>query len=144
MDQQNLKTGENKMISSSSELYPNDRRPQAVYIAGPMRGVPGFNFPAFFAAEHLLSIAGFTKIFNPARRDNERYGGDISAGNDTGDEKMAKERHGFSLREALKDDTTFICLHATAIYLLPGWETSAGARAEWALANALGLDFIYQ
>ena len=46
---------------------------------------------------------------------------------------------GFSLREALAADTQYIALVADAIALLPGWEKSAGANAEMALAHALGL-----
>ena len=49
------------------------------------------------------------------------------------------KRQGFSLREALGADTAWICAHADAIALLPGWEKSTGATAENALAVALGL-----
>ena len=41
-----------------------------VYVAGPMRGIPEFNFPAFFAAADKLRGDGFA-VFNPAERDNE-------------------------------------------------------------------------
>lgn len=112
-----------------------------VYLAGPMRGIPEFNFPAFFAAAALLRAAGHT-VFNPAERDNERHGTDVSAGNLTGDEHVAAAQHGFSLREALADDLAFICLEADAIALLPGWERSKGVAAERATAIALGLEEI--
>lgn len=117
--------------------------PNGVYIAGPMRGIPQFNFPRFFEAEELLKNAGFVNIFNPARRDNEHHGADISANNLTGSEAQAKAEHGFSLRDAMKADTNYICSQAVAIALLPGWEASSGAQAEWALARCLGLKFIY-
>jgi len=109
-----------------------------IYIAGPMRGIAEFNFPAFFAAEELLKADGHT-VFNPARRDEEAHGVGFADGNTTGDEVAAAQK-GFSLREALKDDTSWIALNAEGIYLLPGWENSKGARAEKALADALGLD----
>jgi hypothetical protein len=44
-----------------------------VYVAGPMRGIPEFNFPAFNAAAAKLRAAGH-HVFNPAERDNERHG----------------------------------------------------------------------
>lgn len=39
-----------------------------VYIAGPMTGLPEFNFPLFFEAEELLKGHGF-EVINPARED---------------------------------------------------------------------------
>ena len=109
-----------------------------IYIAGPMRGLPEFNFPAFYAAATELRRLGHT-VFNPAERDNEHHGVDISKGNETGDEFQAAAQHGFNLREALGSDLAFICAEADAIYMLPNWEASRGARAEYATAVALGL-----
>lgn len=112
-----------------------------LYLAGPMRGIPEFNFPAFHrAAEHLRRLGH--EVFSPAEKDNERHGTDISAGNKEGSEEQAAAQHGFSLREALAMDTQYICLQAEGIALLPGWENSKGARAEYALAVALGLEVI--
>lgn len=108
-----------------------------IYVAGPMRGIPEFNFPAFHAATAKLRADGH-HVFNPAERDNERHGKDISKGNMAGCEKAAAKEHGFSLREALAEDCDFICREADAIALLPGWENSKGAKAELALSEALG------
>lgn len=114
-----------------------------IYLAGKMRGVPEFNFPAFNAAAAKLRADGH-EVFNPAERDVERHGGvDISKGNVEGCEKKAAEQHGFDLRVALAEDMEFICRHAEAIVLLPGWEDSKGAVAERATAIALGLQVIY-
>jgi hypothetical protein len=110
-----------------------------IYVAGPMRGIPEFNFPAFNAAADKLRADGH-EVFNPAQRDNERHGKDISKGNASGDEKLAAEQHGFNLRVALGDDLAWICAEADAIALLPGWENSKGATAEKATADALGLE----
>lgn len=109
-----------------------------IYVAGPMRGIPEFNFPAFNAAAAMLREEGHT-VFNPAEKDNERHGKDISKGNATGDEKLATELHGFNLRVALGDDLAWICAEADAVAVLPGWEKSKGAIAEHATAVALGL-----
>jgi hypothetical protein len=112
-----------------------------IYIAGPMRSIPNFNFPAFFAAAAALRAAGHT-VFNPAEKDNERHGTDISKGNMAGDEAVAAKEHGFNLREALGHDLAYICGEADAVALLPGWENSKGANAERATAVALGLEVI--
>jgi hypothetical protein len=108
-----------------------------------MTGIPHFNFPAFNLAAQRLRGAGH-EVFNPAERDIERHGGvDIGAENSTGCAAFAAEKHGFSLRDALADDTAYICKEADAIAMLPGWENSKGARAEHALAFALGHTIIY-
>lgn len=113
-----------------------------IYLAGPMRNIPLFNYPAFHAAAARLRNQGH-EVFSPAERDIERHGVDISEGNMAGDEAQAAEVHGFNLREALRDDCEFICLHADAIAMLPGWERSKGAKAERALSIALGHEVIY-
>ena len=112
-----------------------------IYLAGPMRGIPEFNFPAFYAAADKLRAEGHV-VFSPAERDNEHHGTDISKGNATGDETKAAKDHGFNLREALAHDLLFICEEADAIALLPGWENSKGANAERMTALALGLKVI--
>lgn len=112
-----------------------------LYLAGPMRGYPEFNFPAFHRAAAALRASGH-EVFSPAERDIERHGTDISKGNAAGDEKVAEKEHGFSLREALGEDLAWICKHAEGIALLPGWQHSKGALAEHATANALGLEVV--
>ena len=103
-----------------------------------MRGIPEFNFPTFYAAASKLRKQGHF-VFSPAERDNDRHGVDISKGNATGDEAQATKEHGFNLREALGIDLAWICAHAEAIAVLPGWEKSKGATAEHAAGVALGL-----
>ena len=111
-----------------------------IYLAGPMRGYPNFNFPAFHTAASKLRSEGYT-VFNPAEKDEKEYGKDISI-SPTGNLKTA-ERKGFSLRKALGMDTAYICAKADAVALLPGWSESKGACAEKALAEALGLEVIF-
>lgn len=110
-----------------------------IYVAGPMRGHPEFNFPAFMKAAKDLRALGF-EVFNPAERDIDK------GFNVTGMQGLACEMvdQGFSLRQALSDDTRWICEHADMIYMLNGWEFSDGALAELALAKALGLRVRYQ
>lgn len=111
-----------------------------IYLAGPMSGYPEFNFPTFHAAAALLRADGH-EVFSPAENDIAKIG-DFSKNNPTGDVKAANAA-GFSLRHALADDTKFICLEAEGIAMLPGWEKSLGARAEHALAVALGHKILY-
>jgi hypothetical protein len=110
--------------------YPKSLR---IYIAGPMRHKPAFNFPAFAEARTALARTGH-HVFSPADRD---LANGFDPAGMTGDEDLAKL--GFDLRAALALDSAWICANAEAIALLPGWETSSGARAELALAAALGL-----
>lgn len=113
-----------------------------IYLAGPMRGYPQFNFPAFMAAAKELRAAGH-EVFNPAEADKEKHGEDFGKNNLTGCEDQATKDAGFSLRDALKTDLSWICDHATAIAMLPGWEKSAGSKAEWSLSVALDIERIY-
>lgn len=111
------------------------RETKRVYLAGPMQGIPEFNFPRFHAVAYALRQSGH-EVFSPAEKDIERLGHDLSKGNTAGSLAVANAQ-GFSLRQALAEDTNFICLEANCIVLLPGWEKSNGAQAEHRLAVAL-------
>lgn len=110
-----------------------------IYLAGPMRGIPNFNFPAFDYAAAKLRAEGHI-VFSPA--DHDRSTDPRIEDNPTGDEALAEQTTGFTIRDALAADTQWICKEAEAIALLPGWEKSTGATAENALAVALGLSRI--
>lgn len=115
---------------------------KSVYIAGPMRHRPQFNFPAFYAAEAELSRAGYV-VHNPARHDAESLGLDCKKF-PTGDFKDAgwsDEQINYFMREAFAWDMQCVC-EADAIALLPGWEQSAGVAVELAVANLLKLEVI--
>lgn len=113
-----------------------DQEQLAFYIAGPMRGIPEFNFPAFFQAENILRMAHpRATIFNPARHDVNN-GFDFKGLEGTMDE--LKDLN-FDLRATLAADCEFICWRATHILMLKGWSKSSGATAERALGLALGL-----
>lgn len=101
-----------------------------VYLAGPMTGLPEFNFPAFDRAAEMLEAQGYT-VFNPAQMDRD-------VGFDPSSTKVSEA----FLRDALRRDLSAIC-DADAIAMLPGWEKSGGARIEWQLAVHLGLEVIY-
>jgi hypothetical protein len=48
------------------------------------------------------------------------------------------------MRKALRRDMVAICDQCTAIYMMSNWERSKGAKAEHALAKALGLSIFYE
>lgn len=105
---------------------------KVLYIAGPMRRRPGFNFPAFYDAEAELDLLGYDAV-NPARIDAE---GGFEWQGCTGYEDL--ELLGFDLAETLALDLATIARDCDGVLLLDGWEGSSGARAEAALAQALG------
>lgn len=96
---------------------------QTIYIAGPMTGYPEFNFPAFDAAEMALRCQGWD-VISPAQMDREVG---FNAATDKPDENW--------LADAMKRDIAAIVNRADAIAMLPGWERSTGAKAEFALAK---------
>ena len=104
------------------------------YIAGPMRGYPEFNFPAFYAAADYLRARGHF-AFNPAERDAATGFDPTGFRGDTSELEDVK----FDLRAALAADCEFLCKEATHVYMLPGWANSKGANAERFLGLALGL-----
>jgi hypothetical protein len=105
-----------------------------------MRGHAQFNFPAFDRAANLLRQGvGVTEVFNPADRDRHKYGPDFAFANGSGSLDEAARAFGFSLRDSLGADLAWICKHADAVVLLPGWDRSLGATAEMQTAQALGL-----
>lgn len=113
-----------------------------VYLAGPMTGISQFNSPEFHAAHnYLLDEVKAAIVFNPAEND-------VQAGFNpegcTGFESKAELAElGFSLREALTDDLSWIAMEGEAVAVLPGYENSKGVAAELALAAALGLPVWY-
>jgi hypothetical protein len=107
-----------------------------VYVAGPMRGIPEFNYPAFNAAAAKLRALGHV-VFNPAENDATNNNIPI-AGFATGDHD-ASIAGGFDIRKALGQDLAWICGEADAVAMLPGWEASKGATAERATAIAIGI-----
>lgn len=103
-----------------------------VYIAGPMRGIPEFNFPAFFDAEERLSRAGH-KVISPASHDVELG---FAWQGKTGHEDLTTLD--FDLKAALAWDLAQV-LACDTVVLLPGWENSTGTSAEVAAAKAAGI-----
>lgn len=91
-----------------------------------MTGYKDYNFPAFFAAEEKLKNHGW-EVINPARLDEEA-GYDPTSPDFVMDEAF--------LNGAAKRDLLGV-IECDAIALLPNWEKSKGATAEFAVAKWL-------
>lgn len=116
------------------------------YVAGPMTGLELFNFPMFdMVASEYRDKGHF--CFNPADNDRELLGKHEAwlpgPEDHDGDWKVWKIEGAPGLRKMLGDDLAWIAAEADGIVMLPGWEKSSGAFAEWALARALGLKIEY-
>lgn len=104
----------------------------SIYIAGPMSGLPEFNFPAFKNAAYVLRCKGW-EVHNPAEKDGEAVEGTQAYAD--GDH-IAVQEQGFNFRDAYLWDVQKV-IECDAIYMLRGWENSPGARGEHAVAVAM-------
>ena len=93
------------------------------YVAGPMRSIEAFNFPAFDKARDLGISLGW-QVISPA--DLDRQDG-VDGSEPTPQQKM---------RMIDRDITSLYTCDAIA--LLPGWENSSGVAVELSLALFLG------
>ena len=98
------------------------------YIAGPMTGLPQFNFPAFFEAAERLRANGW-EVVSPAEIDEPETKaaalaspagapGTGAANGETWGDFLARD-----VKLIADDGIEFI-------FVLPGWEKSRGARLE--------------
>lgn len=95
------------------------------YLAGPMRGLPGFNFDAFDQAAAALRALGWT-VHSPAEHDRS-MGFDPSLGT----------LEGFDVAAAMSWDLQQV-LDMECVIVLPGWEASTGCHYELSACHALG------
>lgn len=105
-----------------------------IYIAGPIRGVPQLNFPAFYKAEALLELWGYT-VINPARMDIEQ--GKAHWNHTLNDVILDNS---FTMENALSRDFKEILHNADAIVVLDNWGPSSGANKEAAFTVSIGKD----
>lgn len=93
--------------------------PVRTYIAGPMTGLPEFNYPAFNEAARQLRALGF-EVENPADNPPPPCG-------------TWKGYMRLAVRQLALCDR---------VVLLPQWQDSRGACAEFSLAKDLGLQIL--
>lgn len=87
-----------------------------IYIAGPMTGLPAYNYPAFHARAAQLRALGH-HVENPAE-------------NKPGDDWEWLDYMRSALAQLITCDR---------VEMLPGWSKSRGATIEYDLAKSLGL-----
>jgi Domain of unknown function (DUF4406) len=104
---------------------------KSIYLAGPMSGIPDFNFPAFNAAAAKFEAEGW-EVFNPANKEGET----LSEASKVNGDPMQAQKDGFDFRSGYTWDVNKV-IEADAIYLLEGWQHSPGARGEYAVALAV-------
>lgn len=115
------------MTAAERTRFDLDLHGARVYLAGPMTGLPRWNFDAFAAAAAELRAVGAV-VTSPHEID-------LSEGFDP-DAKDAGA--GFDLRAALERDVLAV-LGADLVVLLPGWEGSAGVMVEVLTAEGAGI-----
>ena len=127
------------------------KRPTRIYLAGPMRGLPDFNCPAFDRAAKELRDAGF-EVFNPA--DNEPRNPScmecVNSGTHWEKEpcrscfSAGTEWPGFVRSDSLDDFSYYMAIdlpevcRADGVAFLPGWAGSKGACLEHHVAVQCG------
>ena len=94
-------------------------RERRIYVAGPMTGLPGYNFPLFNSTAERLRSEGW-HVENPAEHGHVE---------------------GAGWADYLRWDISRIAT-CGAIYLLPGWSNSKGATLEVHIAGVLALEVL--
>ena len=102
---------------------------KVIYIAGPMSGLPNHNIPAFVRIARFLRSEGW-EVRSPVE----------IAFSIASEEQIERDR--FVRNKVLDAELGVIRNECHAIYLLPGWETSQGARGELVMAIACKLEII--
>lgn len=114
---------------------------KTMYIAGPMTGIPQFNFPAFIRLALMLRGAGFT-VVNPAELDDPDARAAALSSED-GDPALYARLTGLTWGDFLARDLKLIADGGIdAICVLPGWARSRGARTETFTAYVLDLPIV--
>jgi len=106
---------------------------RSAYLAGPMRGIEEYNFPAFRAAAEALRRRNW-EIFSPAERDesDDEAMREHAARRDSGDWSEA-----LPFAYYMEHDLAAVC-KMDAVIVLEGWEASQGARLEAVTAVEVG------
>ena len=102
-----------------------------VYVAGPMSGHAGMNRPAFESAAATLRSHGH-EPFIPHDIDPADHDGPCPT-------TYAAAQSSHDSACYLRADLIAMLRRADAVYFLPGWRHSRGARHEWYVCEAVGI-----
>jgi len=102
---------------SFQEESGGPQKQTTVYLAGPMRGIPDYNKPAFRKAATFLRGRGYA-VVNPHDLDEDSPEYDFTS--------------------CMKRDLPILIQECDEIAVLPGWRNSEGARLEAHIGHALG------
>ncbi len=102
-----------------------------VYIAGPMSGHDDLNEPAFREVAHVLWSEGREPMIPHDIAPREHDGSCPTT------YAAAEAQHDAACY--LRADLAWMVTHADAVYFLPGWRASCGARHERYVAQACGI-----
>jgi len=119
-----------------------------IYLAGPMSGIPNYNFPAFWRAARELRKRGFM-VISPAEedvydrrvavRDPEGMSWWHVTGNPVDIGYQSDELEKFTvtwdgvLADMMRHDLPIVC-EVDGVVFLPGWPVSRGCARELAVA----------
>ena len=98
-----------------------------LYLAGPMSGIPQFNYPAFDTAAEELREQGY-EVVNPAEMDGEEVR--EAALESTDGIFVGGMVGGDTWGEMLARDVQMVADEVDGVALLPFWGSSRGARLE--------------
>lgn len=113
-----------------------------IYLAGPMSGIPQFNFPLFMAVTETLRATGW-EVVSPAELDDAEDKGAALSSKD-GDPNNRDAMGGKTWGDFLARDVKLIADSGIeGIIFLPGWERSRGARLEASVGLLCGMKFFY-
>lgn len=110
------------------------------YLAGPMTGIPQFNYPAFDKASALLRSQGFD-IVSPAEMDDEKTRAAAMASVDG--RPGSGSTNGETWGDFLARDVKLIADQVGGIIFLDGWFKSKGARLEAFVGLLTGKQFAF-
>lgn len=98
------------------------------YLAGPMTGIPKFNFPMFAAVAAELRAQGW-EIVSPAEMDGPEIE-KIAVASKNGQLDANGKIAGQTWGDLLARDVKIVADEVKGVIVLPGWEKSRGARLE--------------
>lgn len=98
-----------------------------LYLAGPMSGIPQFNYPAFMTAAEQLREKGY-RVRNPAELDDPETKAAAMASPDGS--LGSGVCNGETWGDFLARDVKLVADEVDGICLIAGWQYSRGARLE--------------